>query len=99
VRPGEIELVRRDYAASGGWETFLAYEDPRQDILVGMLRLRRLTRVSGAIRPELAVPTSMVRELHVYGSAVPVTSSYDPETALPVNPDRDVLSLMGTYWW
>lgn len=22
--------MRRDYAANGGWETFLAYEDPRQ---------------------------------------------------------------------
>jgi hypothetical protein len=35
----------------------------------------------------------------VYGSAVPVTSSYDPATALAVNPDHDVLSLIGTYWW
>jgi elongator complex protein 3 len=25
-----VELIRRDYAANGGWETFLAYEDPRQ---------------------------------------------------------------------
>jgi hypothetical protein len=33
--------VRRDYCANGGWETFLAYEDVRQDILVGLLRLRR----------------------------------------------------------
>jgi elongator complex protein 3 len=23
---GQIELVRRDYVANGGWETFLAYE-------------------------------------------------------------------------
>lgn len=30
VRPEEVELVRRDYAASGGWETFLAYEDVKQ---------------------------------------------------------------------
>lgn len=33
--------MRRDYCANGGWETFLAYEDVRQDILVGLLRLRR----------------------------------------------------------
>jgi len=41
VRPYQIELVRRDYVANGGWETFLAYEDPQQDILVGLLRLRK----------------------------------------------------------
>jgi elongator complex protein 3 len=41
VRPDEVELVRRDYVASGGWETFLSYEDPQQDILVGLLRLRK----------------------------------------------------------
>ena len=41
VRPGRVELVRRDYVANGGWETFLAYEDPEKDILIGLLRLRR----------------------------------------------------------
>ena len=29
----KVELIRRDYCANGGWETFLAYEDPTQDIL------------------------------------------------------------------
>ena len=28
VKTGQVELIRRDYAASDGWETFLAYEDP-----------------------------------------------------------------------
>ena len=46
VKPEEVELIRRDYTANGGWETFLSYEDPRQDILVGLLRLRR---VSGSV--------------------------------------------------
>ena len=41
VRPYEVELIRRDYVANGGWETFLSYEDPEQDILVGLLRLRK----------------------------------------------------------
>mgnify|MGYP003377679454 FL=1 len=41
VRPGRVELARRDYVANGGWETFLAYEDPEKDILIGLLRLRR----------------------------------------------------------
>lgn len=42
MRPDEVELIRRDYSANDGWETFLAYEDPRQDILVGLLRLRKV---------------------------------------------------------
>ena len=40
-RPNSVELVRRDYYANGGWETFLSYEDIEQDILIGLLRLRR----------------------------------------------------------
>ncbi len=49
VRPDEVELVRRDYSANGGWETFLAYEDPRQDILVGLLRLRKVRETVRAV--------------------------------------------------
>eukprot|EP01094_Clydonella_sp_ATCC50884_P026587 TRINITY_DN734_c0_g1_i1.p1 TRINITY_DN734_c0_g1~~TRINITY_DN734_c0_g1_i1.p1 ORF type:complete len:534 (+),score=126.07 TRINITY_DN734_c0_g1_i1:121-1722(+) len=70
VKPDQVELVRRDYTANGGWETFLAYEDPRQDILVGLLRLRKCSPES--FRPELQGACSIVRELHVYGSAVPI---------------------------
>ncbi|NXN99965.1 ELP3 protein, partial [Rhinopomastus cyanomelas] len=75
VRPYQIELIRRDYVANGGWETFLSYEDPEQDILVGLLRLRKCSGES--FRPELKGGVSIVRELHVYGSVVPV-SSRDP---------------------
>ncbi|NWX27619.1 ELP3 protein, partial [Notiomystis cincta] len=75
VRPYQVELIRRDYVANGGWETFLSYEDPEQDILVGLLRLRKCSPES--FRPELKGGVSIVRELHVYGSVVPV-SSRDP---------------------
>uniref|UniRef100_A0A7N8YEW1 Elongator complex protein 3 n=1 Tax=Mastacembelus armatus TaxID=205130 RepID=A0A7N8YEW1_9TELE len=75
VRPYQVELVRRDYVANGGWETFLSYEDPEQDILIGLLRLRCCSPQS--FRPELKGGVSIVRELHVYGSVVPV-SSRDP---------------------
>lgn len=61
--------------ANEGWETFLSYEDPEQDILIGLLRLRRCSPQS--FRPELKGDVSIVRELHVYGSVVPV-SSRDP---------------------
>lgn len=66
----QVELIRRDYVANGGWETFLSYEDPEQDILVGLLRLRKCSQDS--FRPELKGGCSIVRELHVYGSVVPV---------------------------
>ncbi|KAL9107809.1 MAG: hypothetical protein Q9227_007324 [Pyrenula ochraceoflavens] len=72
IRPNQIELVRRDYVANGGWETFLAYEDPKQDILIALLRLRKCSQ-EHTFRPELtAQQSSLVRELHVYGSAVPL---------------------------
>lgn len=77
VRPESVELLRRDYTANGGWETFLSYEDPEKDILVGLLRLRKCSE-EGTFRPELVRKEgdeggcSIVRELHVYGTAVPV---------------------------
>ncbi|EHH64079.1 Elongator complex protein 3 [Macaca fascicularis] len=75
VWPYQVELVRRDYVANGGWETFLSYEDPDQDILIGLLRLRKCSEET--FRFELGGGVSIVRELHVYGSVVPV-SSRDP---------------------
>lgn len=82
MRPDQVELIRRDYTANGGWETFLSYEDPEKDILVGLLRLRKCSD-EGTFRPELVRrpaedgeeeggSVSIIRELHVYGTAVPV---------------------------
>ena len=51
IDPDNVELVRRDYVANGGWETFLSYEDPLGDILIGLLRLRKVSTV--AHRPEM----------------------------------------------
>jgi elongator complex protein 3 len=74
IVPEEVELIRRDYVANGSLETFLSYEDPKQDILVGLLRLRKCA--ASTFRPELLLPdgksVSIVRELHVYGTAVPI---------------------------
>lgn len=76
VTPEQVELVRRDYVANGGWETFLAYEDPVQDILIGLLRLRKAG--PAAFLSEITEkPSSIIRELHVYGTAVAV-SARDP---------------------
>ena len=74
VRPYHVELVRRDYVANGGWET-LSYKDPDQDILIGLLRSQKCSEET--FHFELVGGVSIVQELHVYGSAVPV-SSRDP---------------------
>lgn len=74
VRPDEVELIRRDYTANGGWETFLSYEDPERDILVGLLRLRKCADMT--FRPELLKDgqTSIVRELHGESDSNPRTN-------------------------
>ncbi|EAR84763.3 ELP3 family histone acetyltransferase (macronuclear) [Tetrahymena thermophila SB210] len=72
IKPEQIEFIRRDYFANDGWESFLAYEDPIQDTLVGLLRLRKCG--ASTFRPELTGNCSIVRELHVYGSIVPIHS-------------------------
>ena len=74
VKPDQVELIRRDYYANGGWETFLSYEDPKQDILIGMLRLRKASKKYTYRKEFKSQPTSIVRELHVYGSVVPLHS-------------------------
>lgn len=70
--PKDTELIRRDYFANNEWETFISYEDPFTDQLIGLLRLRRLG--SKRFMKELEGKVSMVRELHVYGSVVPIHS-------------------------
>lgn len=91
----QIELVRRDYVANGGWETFLSYEDPEQDILVGLLRLRKCSEES--FRPELKGGVSIVRELHVYGSVVPV-SSRDPSKFQHQVLKSSLVSICASLW-
>ncbi|BFU21122.1 histone acetyltransferase, putative [Entamoeba histolytica HM-1:IMSS-B] len=68
----DIELIRRDYVGSDGWETFLSYEDPENDLLIGLLRLRLPTNEK--FMPELKGKTSIIRELHVYGTSIPVNT-------------------------
>jgi elongator complex protein 3 len=61
--------VKREYAASGGREIFLSYEDVKKDKIIALLRLR----FSGArnFLPELQ-GCAFVREVHVYGKQVAV---------------------------
>jgi len=59
----KLDLCRLEYAASGGKEVFLSFEDEGKDLIAGFLRLRILHKPH---RAEL-VSSSIVRELHVYG--------------------------------
>lgn len=70
LSPKDVELIRRDYFANESWETFISYEDPHHDTLIGLLRLRKLG--DKKFMKELEGDCSMVRELHVYGSVVPI---------------------------
>jgi len=66
-----IKVLSTRYTASEGEEIFLSAEDPKNDVLVGYLRLRIPS--AKAHRPEMtAAPSAIVRELHVYGPLVPV---------------------------
>ena len=59
------------YDASEGKEAFISAEDRENDVLLGYLRLR--VPSAKAHRPEItAIPSAIVRELHVYGPLVPV---------------------------
>jgi elongator complex protein 3 len=67
----KVKITSTTYEASEGKEVFLSAEDPENDVLIGYLRLRIPS--TKAHRPEItAVPSAIVRELHVYGPLVPV---------------------------
>lgn len=62
---GEPQLKRMDYESCGGHEVFLTFEDSK-DSLFGLLRLRINSHI-----PENGFE-AIVREIHVYGTEVPV---------------------------
>lgn len=61
MEPQDIDLQVIEYQAGGGKEFFLSFEDAKQNILMGFLRLR----VDESM-------TTKIRELHVYGEMVPI---------------------------
>ncbi len=69
-------LVRRDYDAAGGTESFLSYESPDKTIIYALLRLRRPDAgfLSENYRSVLK-NTALIREVHSYGSEVMVGDS------------------------
>ncbi|MBU0532495.1 tRNA uridine(34) 5-carboxymethylaminomethyl modification radical SAM/GNAT enzyme Elp3 [Candidatus Micrarchaeota archaeon] len=63
IKLADFELKRLDYEASQGKEIFLSYEN--ENLIAGFLRLRFPQETSVAF----------VRELHVYGSEVPISGN------------------------
>jgi len=64
-----VKLCRLDYDASKGKEIFLSFEDLKNDILIGFLRLRIPYK---PFRTEIDKNTGLIREVHVYGPTVPI---------------------------
>ncbi len=65
-----VKFLKEEYIAGGGKELFLSFEDTKKDILIGFLRLRIPSLK--AHRPEIDDKTALIRELHVYGSMMPI---------------------------
>jgi elongator complex protein 3 len=74
IYPEKIKLTREEYEASDGEEIFLSFEDIKNDIILGFLRLRIPNR---SHRSEIDKKTALVRELKVLGSTVPVKNLPD----------------------
>ena len=66
--PESVERNVDSYEVAGGTEQFISFEDFEKDLLVGFCRLRF---PNDPVRRELD-DAAVVRELHVYGSQVPV---------------------------
>ena len=64
-----VKLKRLNYDASNGKEVFLSFNDTKNNLLLAFLRLRLPYK---PYRPEITSNTTGIREIHVYGNAVPI---------------------------
>jgi elongator complex protein 3 len=83
IDPALATFIHRVYDGSDGKEHFLSFETPDEQNIFGFLRLRLSDDAgksgSGVIEfPEL-VGCAMIRELHIYGQTVAVSSSIRKE--------------------
>jgi hypothetical protein len=94
---GGAEVTYLFHSMIGASERFdhvrLHGSDSRQAFTIYSTRL--LFHMGWKSRGELALQYSHF----VYGSGVLASTGYNPATALAVNPDHDVFSLIATYWW
>ncbi|MGL4670042.1 MAG: tRNA uridine(34) 5-carboxymethylaminomethyl modification radical SAM/GNAT enzyme Elp3 [Methanobacteriaceae archaeon] len=66
----EFKIFTENYTACGGEETFISYEDSKEELIAGFLRLRFPS--PNTFRNELTQNTAFVRELHVYGQMLKI---------------------------
>jgi len=64
-----IKLKMLEYDASNGKEFFISFDDMKNNALIGFCRLRF---PSQTLRKEITKNSALVRELHVFGSAIPL---------------------------
>ncbi|MFA7685663.1 MAG: tRNA uridine(34) 5-carboxymethylaminomethyl modification radical SAM/GNAT enzyme Elp3 [Candidatus Gracilibacteria bacterium] len=64
----KLVMIQREYAASGGKEFFISYEDLKRNKIVGLLRLR----FPGKTFIKEIEKAALIREVHVYGQQVAV---------------------------
>lgn len=73
VTVDQVQLVRREYAASGGTEIFLSFENQDKTICYAFCRLR--LQPKGEHWMPVLRDAAIVRELHTYGQLVPMGES------------------------
>ena len=65
----QVKIKVNEYNASGGTEFFISAEDGENDLLIGFCRLRFPSQF---LRAEITPASSLIRELHVYGTATAI---------------------------
>jgi elongator complex protein 3 len=76
LQTSELELIRRNYEAAGGMETFLSFESPDQKTLYALLRLRKPDENFVPVHfPSVLKNAALIREVHSYGSEITVGDS------------------------
>ncbi|MDD5086437.1 MAG: tRNA uridine(34) 5-carboxymethylaminomethyl modification radical SAM/GNAT enzyme Elp3 [Candidatus Nanoarchaeia archaeon] len=65
----DIKLNVVEYEASNGKEFFISFDDMKNDALIGFCRLRFNDE---SLRKEIPKQSAIIRELHVFGSAVEI---------------------------
>ena len=67
LNPKNIKLKLIKYNAGSGKEFFISYEDIKNNALIGFCRMRF---PSQTLRKEITENTALIRELHIFGSAI-----------------------------
>ncbi len=69
INVDKIKITTTEYGASHGKEFFIEAEDLKNDILIGFVRLRFPSQF---LRQEITKKSALIRELHVFSSAVQI---------------------------